>query len=147
MASDMISEVADNEFYSLAYHRFLADGKLMGSRCPSCGATHVPPKPICGRCGSCEMRLIEAGTKGKIAAYTVITVGSPLMVEEGYDREHPYATGVIELEGDGRVSARILGVDVMHPENIKIGTPVTAEFVQAEHGGEKKTFLAFRAQD
>lgn len=146
MASDMISQVADNEFYSLAYQRSLAERRLTGSRCAKCGATYVPPKPICGKCGTRDMKLIEAGKKGKIAGFTVISVGSPLMVEEGYDREHPYATGVIELEDGCRVSARILDVDVAHPENIKIGTPVTAEFIEAEHGGEKRTFLAFRAE-
>lgn len=146
MASDRLSEVAANEFYSPAYHRFLSEKKLMGSRCAKCGATYAPPKPICAKCGTREMKLVEASTKGTIAAFTVIAVGSPLMVEEGYDREHPYATGVIELEDGARVSARILGVDVAHPENIKIGTPVAAEFVEAEHGGEKQTFLAFRAR-
>ena len=44
-----------------------------------------------------------------------------------------------------RIAARILGVDVMNPDQIKIGTPVTVEYQERVHGGEKKTFLAFRA--
>ena len=83
--------------------------------------------------------------KGKLAAYTVITVGTPLMVEEGFDREHPYCSGIVELEGGVRITARILGVDVTQPDQIKIGTPVTVEYQERVHGGEKKTFLAFRA--
>ncbi len=140
-----LSEVAGNEFYSLAYHRFLSEKKLKGSKCKKCGHLCVPPKPTCPKCQENEMELVDIKGKGKIAAYTVISVGAPLMVEEGFDREHPYCSGVVELEEGPRVTARILGVAVTKPEQIKIGTPVTVDFVEAMHEGEKKTFLAFRA--
>jgi uncharacterized OB-fold protein len=83
--------------------------------------------------------------KGILAAYTVITVVPPLMVEEGFDRQHPYCCGIVELEEGAKVSARILGLDPAEPERIKVGTPLTAEFVEAEHEGEKRTFLGFKA--
>ena len=91
------------------------------------------------------MELMEMKGKGKLAAYTVVAVGSLLMVEEGFDREHPYCSGIVELEEGARVTARILGVDLTKPDQVKIGMPVTAEYVEAMHGGEKETFLAFRA--
>ena len=139
------SEVAENEFYSLAYHRFLSEKKLVGSKCKKCGHIYIPPKPICSKCQGSEMKLVDMKGKGKLAAYSVIAVGTPLMVEEGFDREHPYCSGVVELEEGARVTARILGVDLAKPDQIKIGMPVTVEYVEAMHGGEKKTFLAFRA--
>jgi len=139
------SEVAENEFYSSAYAKFLSEKKLKGSKCKKCGHLSVPPKPICPKCQGNEMELVEMKGKGKLAAYTVITVGAPLMLEEGFDREHPYCSGVVELEEGVKVTARILGMDTTKPDQIKIGTPVTAEYVEAMHGGEKKTFLAFRA--
>lgn len=37
-----------------------------------------------------------------------------------------------------------MGVDVRKPEEIKIGAPVRAEYVEAIHGEENKTFLAFK---
>lgn len=137
--------VAENKFYSAAYDRFISEGKLMGSKCQKCGAMYVPPRPICPKCHASEMELVAMKGKGKLAAYTVITVGTPLMVEEGFDREHPYCSGVVELEEGARITARILGVNVMNPDRIKIGTPVAVEYQERVHGGEKKTFLAFRA--
>jgi len=139
------SEVAENEFYSSAYAKFLSEKKLKGSKCKKCGHLSVPPKPICPKCQGNEMELVEMKGKGKLAAYTVITVGAPLMLEEGFDREHPYCSGVVELEEGVKVTARILGMDTTKPDQIKIGTPVTVEYVEAMHGGENKTFLAFRA--
>ena len=139
------SEVAENEFYSSAYNRFLSERKLMGSKCKKCGHLCVPPKPTCPKCQGSEVELVNIRGKGKLAAYTVISVGAPLMVEEGFDREHPYCSGVVELEEGARVTARILGVDIAKPDQIKIGTPVRVEYVEAMHEGEKKTFLAFRA--
>ncbi len=140
-----IAGVAENEFYSAAYNRFITEGRLMGSECSKCGAMHIPPRPICPKCHAREAKLVEMKGKGKLVAYTVIMVGAPLMVEEGFDREHPYCSGVVELEEGTRVTARILGVDVMNPDRIKIGTPVVAEYQERVHGGEKETFLAFRA--
>ncbi len=140
-----IAEVAENEFYSAAYHRFISQGRLVGSECSKCGARHLPPRPICPQCHAREAKLVEVKGDGKLVAYTVIMVGSPLMVEEGFDREHPYCSGVVELAGGLRVTARILGVDVLHPDRIKIGTPLVAEYQQRVHSGEKETFLAFRA--
>lgn len=139
------SEVAENEFYSLAYAKFLSEKKLKGSKCKKCGHISVPPKPICPKCQGSDMELAEMKGKGKLAAYTVVAVGAPLMLEEGFDREHHYCSGVVELEEGVKVTARILGMDTTKPDQIKIGTPVTVEYVEAMHGGEKKTFLAFRA--
>jgi hypothetical protein len=139
------SEVAENEFYSPAYNKFLSERKLVGSKCKKCGHICVPPKPICPKCQGSEVELADIKGKGKLVAYTVVAVGAPLMVEEGFDREHHYCSGVVELEEGARITARILGMDVTKPDQIKIGAPVTVEYVEAMHSGEKKTFLAFRA--
>ncbi|MCD6571345.1 MAG: Zn-ribbon domain-containing OB-fold protein [Deltaproteobacteria bacterium] len=141
---EKFKEVAENPFYSLAYTQFLREKRLMGSKCKKCGHTSVPPKPICDKCQRDEVELVEMKGNGKLVAYTVIGTGAPLMVEEGFDRAHPYCSGVVELEEGARILARILGVDVEKPEQIKIGAPVSVEYVEAEHGGEKKVFLAFR---
>jgi hypothetical protein len=139
------TRVAENEFYTAAYERFLSQGKLMGAKCQKCEAMYIPPRPICSKCHTSEMQLVAMKGKGKLAAYTVIAVGPPMMVEEGFGRENPYCCGVVELEEGIRITVRILGVDVTKPDQIKIGTPVTVEYQERVHNGEKKTFLAFRA--
>ena len=131
-------------FSDTSYEQFLNEEKLMGSRCKKCGALFVPPRTICIKCYSSEMEWVEMGGKGKLAAFTCISVGPPFMVEEGYDRKHPYCSGVVELEEGARVVARIEEVDTNKPETIKVGMPLRAKFLHRGEGENLKTFLAFK---
>lgn len=132
------------EFSGASFYQFLGEEKLVASKCKKCGALYLPPKPMCTSCYSDEMEWAEMKGKGKLAAFTTIAVASTLMIEEGYGRDNPYCTGVVELEEGPKISARILGVDPKKPEEIKVGTPLTVEFVERGEGEQKKTFLAFR---
>ena len=138
------TRIAENEFYSAAYERFIDEGRLAGSKCKKCGTTYVPPRPICPKCHAREMELVVMNGKGKLVAYTVIAIGPPMMIEEGFGKDNPYCSGIVELEEGVRVTARVVGVDVTKPEKIRIGTAVTAEYQERLHCGEKVTFLAFR---
>ena len=139
------NEVNEHPFYSPAYHRSLKNKKLVGSKCTSCGHVCLPPKPVCPKCEHTDMETVEMEGMGKLAAYTVITVAPPLMVDEGFDRNHPYCSGVVALKEGPKITARILGVDATRPETIQIGTPVKATYVEAQHGDEVINFLAFEA--
>jgi len=131
-------------FSDISYEQFLNEEKLMGSRCKKCGALFVPPRTICIKCYSSEMEWVEMGGKGKLAAFTCISVGPPFMIKEGYDRKHPYCSGVVELEEGARVVARIEEVDTNKPETIKVGMPLRAKFLHRGEGENLKTFLAFK---
>jgi uncharacterized OB-fold protein len=131
-------------FSDIAYEQFLNEEKLMGSRCKKCGTLFVPPRPLCIRCYGSEMEWAEVKGQGKLRAFTCIAVVPPSMMEEGYDRKHPYCSGVIELEEGVRVVARIEEVDTTRPENIKVEMPLTAKFLHRGEGGNVKTFLAFK---
>jgi hypothetical protein len=41
------------------------------------------------------------------------------------------------------ISAQILGVDVLKPETIRIGTSLRVAFVERGEGEARRTFLAF----
>ena len=131
-------------FNDIYYERFLSEEKLMGSRCQKCGALFVPPRSICIKCHGTEMEWVGMKGKGKLAAFTCIAIGPPFMIKEGYDRQHPYVSGVVELEEGVRVVARIEGVDGSKPETITIGTPLKVEFLHRGEGENLTTFLAFR---
>jgi uncharacterized OB-fold protein len=131
-------------FNDISYERFLSEDKLMGSRCQKCGALSVPPRSICVKCHGSEMSWVEVKGKGKLAAFTCIAIGPPMMIKEGYDRKHPYVSGVVELEEGMKVVARIEGVDGSKPETIKIGTPLKVEFLHRGEGESSTIFLAFR---
>jgi len=133
----------ERPFSDISYAKFLAEEKLMGSRCTHCDALYVPPRPICVKCHHDDMRWEEMSGRGKLAAFTCIGIGPSFMAAEGYNRDNPYCSGVVELAAGIRVDARIEGIDVKDPAKIKIGMPVTAKFLHRQHGDQKTTFLAF----
>ena len=129
---------------TLSFNQFLNEEKLMGSKCKKCGGLFAPPRPICLECFSREMDWVELKGKGKLLTFTCVYVGPPWMIEQGYDRQHPYCSGVVELEEGVKIDARIEGVDASKPEMIKIGTPLTVEFLHHGEGDQMVTFLAFK---
>lgn len=127
----------------ISYETYLRQEKLMGSRCRSCEAVFLPPRPICTECHAPEMDWQEVEGKGKLVSFTCITVGPPSMKAEGFDRNNPYCLGVVELGSGVRVVARIQGIDARNPETIKIGTPLSAKFLHRGEGENARTVLAF----
>jgi len=132
-------------FTAASFDQFLNEKRLMASRCAACGALHLPPRAICPRCHGETLEWVETSGRGRLAAFTSIYLGSRAMSAEGYGRDNPYCSGIVELEEGVKISARILGVDAKNPASIQIGAPLTAEFVERSGGEERKTLLAFRA--
>jgi len=134
----------ERPFTDLSYEQFLNEEKIMGCRCKKCQALYLPPRPICIKCFGDKMEWVEMKGKGKLAAFTCIGIGPPFMMEEGFDRNNPYCSGVVELEEKVRIDARIEGFDTSKPETIKVGTPVTVEFLHRGEGENMRTFPAFK---
>jgi uncharacterized OB-fold protein len=132
-------------FSAAAFDHYIAEHKLMSARCTQCGGVYVPPRAICPKCHSEELEWVETSGKGKLAAFTVILSGPTFMIQQGFDRKNPYISGIVELEEGTRISARITGLDPARPTEIKIGTPLTVDFVEFGEGETKKTYLAFKA--
>jgi len=135
--------MGERPFSDISYEQYLNEEKLMGSRCKKCKALFVPPRSICVKCYSSEMEWVEMNGTGQLAAFTCITVAPPFMMAQGYDRKHPYCSGVVELEEGARVDARIEGVDASRPEDIKIGMPLKVKFLHQVEGENRETYLAF----
>ena len=136
----------ERPFTDLSYNQFLNEEKIMGSRCKKCQALYLPPRPICIKCFGDEMEWVEMKGKGKLAAFTCICVGPTFMIEEGFSRENPYCSAVIELEENVRIDARIEGVDTTKPEEIKVGTPLTVKYLHRGEGENMITYPAFRPE-
>jgi uncharacterized OB-fold protein len=136
----------ENQFTAAAFNVFIAEHKLMASRCKGCGGIYLPPRPLCPETYSTDMEWMELSGKGSLVSFTAISVGSAFMMQSGFDRNNPYVTGVVEVEEGARISALILGVDAKNPETIKVSAPVQVEFVELGPEGAKKTVLAFRVQ-
>lgn len=115
------------EFTVRAYKDFFQEGKLMGSRCKSCGTIYVPPRPVCPECHSRKLGWLEMSGDGTLEAYTVIAVPLSILVEEA-----PYAVGVVRLDEGPNVSGIIL--DVKEGAALTVGARVKAEFKKGEGG-------------
>jgi len=134
-------------FSAAAFDQYIAEHKLTAARCTKCGGMYVPPRAICPKCHSEAMEWVGTSGKGKLCAFTVILSGPTFMIEQGFDRKNPYISGIVELEEGARISARITGLDMSKPAEIKIGTPLNVDFVEFGDGEAKKTYLAFKAED
>lgn len=128
---------------SKEFFKALGDGQFIGSKCRHCGAVSVPPRQICPKCHSTDSEIVPLSGKGKLVAFTVISVPPVMMANTGYDAKNPYCVGIVELDEGARVSAQILGVDMTTPEEIKIGTLLSKTTVTRGEGEAQETFLAF----
>ena len=131
-------------FTAAAFSQYLAEHKLMTVKCVQCSSVYAPPRAICPKCHGEEMEWVKASGKGKLAGFTIIYSGPTFMMEQGFDKKNPYVSGIVELEEGTFISARINGLDMSKPAEIKVGTPLTVDFVEFGEGDAKKTYLAFK---
>jgi uncharacterized OB-fold protein len=134
----------DRPFNDNSYEQFLREEKIMGARCRKCGALALPPRPLCVSCFGSDLEWFRFEGAGKLAAFTSIVVAPTFMAREGFNKNNPYVVGVVELEEGAKIVGRITGVNAKKPEEIKVGTPMKAEFIHSGQESEKKTYLAFR---
>lgn len=135
--------MSNGQLTTTQFVRALREHKLIASRSRATGELFVPPRPISPTDFSGNMELVELSGRGKLLAFTIVYIGTAAMIAAGYDRKNPYCVGVIDLAEGAKISAQILGVDVLHPEQIKIGMPLQAKFIERGEGENQKTFLAF----
>jgi len=132
-------------FTQTSFNQHLSERKIMAARCQACNTIYLPPRPMCPECFGKDMAWTELPDSGKLVAFTTIHIAPTTMIEAGYGRDKPYCSGIVELENGVAISAQILGLDVVKPKEIKIGTALKAEFIERGEGENKTTFLAFRA--
>ena len=135
--------VDEREINSASFYQYLGEKKLMASRCRKCQALYLPPHSLCAKCKGDDMEWVELKGNGKLAAFAAISVGPTSTIEEGYDRNNPYLVGIVQLDEGPKISARVLGIDPGKPESIKVGTPLTVEFMEPAEG--KTPYVTFKA--
>jgi uncharacterized OB-fold protein len=96
------------------FAKHLKDGRLMGTRCKSCGAFSFPPRADCEVCMSGDFEFVEVSGKSTLQTYTKI-VAAPT----GFEDVVPYTVGVVDLEEGGRALAWF--GETVKEDEIKIG--------------------------
>lgn len=102
------------------FYRAIKDhGQILGTHCPKCNRTYVPPSVYCERCFSELTDWMDVGTIGVLHTYTLLYENM-----DGTFKEKPQAIGLIKI-GDGSL-VHLLGE--IYPEDIFIGMQVKAKF-------------------
>jgi len=137
----------ERPFTAHAFQEYLEEGKLMGSRCARCQITYLPVRSLCPECLLAELEWVQLSGRGHLAAFTSVYIGPTFMNEEGFGRDKPYLTGIVELEEGVRISARLLGLDPGYPDQIALGIPVQVVYLKIGQEEDLRPQLAFTAVD
>jgi len=97
-------------------------------QCKKCGKICFPPRLICPACKSKEFETINLNRTGKVLTYTIIRVPPSQFKDEA-----PYAMGIVELDGGGRINTQIVDCDF---DKIKVGMNVKMGFRRIQAEGE-----------
>lgn len=141
--------MSDNHkpFTAHSFQHYLGQGKLRASRCPGCQVIYLPVRALCPDCGKTELEWVDLSGKARLVAYTSVYIGPTFMNEEGFSREKPYLTGIVELVEGPRISARLLGLDPEDPGSIRIGIPLVFTVNEIGEGESAAHQLAFQPEE
>jgi uncharacterized OB-fold protein len=95
---------------------------LRGSRCTSCGQQAFPPRHRCTTCQHAMEQDVALPTQGTLYAFSTVHVSS--------SRPVPYTLGFVDLPGDLRVLARLLGSTA----HLRVDDPVELAVEEVEEG-------------
>jgi uncharacterized OB-fold protein len=99
--------------------RGLADGKLLGQRCPACGKVYIPPRGACPTDGVPTTDEVELPDHGTVTTFCVVNVPYP-----GQRVTPPYVAAAVLLDGaDIPFQHLVLGCE---PSEVRMGMRVQA---------------------
>jgi uncharacterized OB-fold protein len=111
-----------------AFFRGLADGRILGQRCPICHKVYVPPRGACPVDGVPTTDEVELPDRGTVTTFCIVNV--PFL---GQKIEPPYVSAYILLDGaDIAFLHLILGVDAA---DVRMGMRVQAVWKPREEWG------------
>lgn len=115
------------------YYQGLEDGKILGRRCPSCGAVEFPPVYACNSCGNLKTEWTEMSGKGVMKS---IVMPAALSMKPEYSALGSFAYGEVETEEGACLNAVVKGITKKKRREImeagRLPVPVRAEIFQRE---------------
>jgi uncharacterized OB-fold protein len=111
-----------------SFLRGLAEGRLLGQRCPACGKVYVPPRAACPTDGVPTADEVELPDTGTVTTFCVVNV--PF---RGQRVPTPYVAAAIVLDGaDIPFQHLILGCE---PGEVRMGMRVAAAWKPRDQWG------------
>ncbi len=103
------------------FREIMNNARLLGTHCPTCQYTYVPPTLFCERCFAQLEDWVEVGSEGVVESFTVLHIaldGTPL--------DEPDVLALIQLDGADSVLVHRLGDFAV--DELRIGMRVKAVF-------------------
>ena len=111
-----------------AFFRGLAEGRIVGQRCPACKKVYVPPRPACPVDGVPTVEEIELGQTGTVTTFCIVNV--PFL---GQKIKPPYVSAYILLDG-ADIALQHLILD-LPADDVRMGLRVKAVWRPREEWG------------
>lgn len=111
-----------------SFLRGLAEGRLLGQRCPVCGKVYIPPRAACPTDGVPTTEEVELPDTGTVTTFCVVNVPYP-----GQRVATPYVAAAVLLDGaDIAFQHLILGCE---PGEVRMGMRVAAVWKPRDQWG------------
>ncbi|HLI46922.1 MAG TPA: Zn-ribbon domain-containing OB-fold protein [Geobacterales bacterium] len=109
------------------FYEALLDGKLLATKCPTCGALYFPPQDYCNRCKKQGLQWVELSGEGELLSYTKVVV-------KPYSFSHleDYIVGIAKLKEGINILAWVSEKDV---SKLKRGMKVNVRVKEREEEG------------
>ncbi len=107
-------EIPVGEVYP--FFQGLTEGKILASKCVTCGQLYFPPQAACPKCRQNKMDWVDISGQAQLVAYTQIFVRP-----QSFSEKQPYFVGVAKSRAGVNVLA---GISVQDAKALKIGMPV-----------------------
>lgn len=117
LESEYTVGIAGEKFFRAIKDR----GVILGTVCPACGLTYVPPSMYCERCFAELEEWVEVPHRGSVYTYTILTRSM-----EDQPLDEPQVLALIELEGvHGGLVHKLATVRL---DEVEVGMEVEAVF-------------------
>jgi uncharacterized OB-fold protein len=111
-----------------AFYRGLAEGRIVGQRCPACHKVYVPPRSACPVDGVATTDEVELGHTGTVTTFCIVNV--PFL---GQKITPPYVSAYVLLDGADIAFLHLI-LDIP-AEEVRMGMRVEAVWKPREEWG------------
>jgi uncharacterized OB-fold protein len=110
------------------FYRGLAEGRILGQRCPTCHKVYVPPRSACPVDGVATTDEVELGHSGTVTTFCIVNV--PFL---GQKITPPYVSAYVLLDGADIAFLHLI-LDIP-AEEVRMGMRVKAVWKSPEEWG------------
>jgi uncharacterized OB-fold protein len=101
--------------------------KILGTKCPACGKTFIPPRKHCPLCFNVQTEWVELPKEGEVVSFTVVR-----SLRAALGKKVPAVFALVKL--DGADTAIMHYLENVKIEKVRIGMRVRAVFAEERKG-------------